>query len=188
MWSPRSSQSLYCLLTARLGNRLARRMALSPRVVRPLAAVAGSEARVRDCRRRRNGKRPDCEDAGEELPSPHSSPPVQGPSRLGSGWTALSARRSLANIPMARSAKRDLAWNGGWPMRRLSSTPRPTGRAQFGRWTVTSTGHGTSLSPRSSPPPAIRLPRLRPSLNVGSSPDGRRSKPGYRLGEAPLAR
>ncbi len=78
MWSPRVSQSLYRLLTARLltarlVDRLARRMALGSGVVRPLAAVSRAKV-TRNCGRHRNGERPNCEDAGEELPSPHGFP------------------------------------------------------------------------------------------------------------------
>ena len=71
---PRRVASLRGLLAARLKNRLARRVALGPSVVLPLAAVAGSEVRIRDCRRRRNGKRTHRQHQGEELPSPHGPP------------------------------------------------------------------------------------------------------------------
>src|SRR5918996_1894739 len=44
----------YCLLAARLVNRLPRRVALGPSVIRPLAAVARPEVRVSKGRRRRD--------------------------------------------------------------------------------------------------------------------------------------
>src|SRR5919106_174326 len=46
----------YCLLAARLVNRLPRRVALGPAVIRPHAAVARPEVRVSEGRRRRDGE------------------------------------------------------------------------------------------------------------------------------------